>query len=120
ECRRFAGEGLLDVSGEVARIEPTHAIDVLGGPHAETPVSVVRPVDLVVPALAARLREVRKLVVDEPRRFESVHCPLIELEFPFLADRLDLPVAALFPEPRPLLVREPIRRDAVWLQCENL
>src|SRR5437870_12602855 len=49
----FAGQGVSDVSMQVTRVQVTTAINVARGAHTKTEVGMIRPVDLIVPALPA-------------------------------------------------------------------
>src|ERR1700687_4375749 len=62
---RFAGESLANVTFQVARVEFTPAADIAGRAHAESVVSVVCPIDLVVMTTPARPSEVRDFVMLE-------------------------------------------------------
>ena len=109
--RRFAILQTLDVGVEIARVQLANASNVSRRPDAKTVVGVIRPINLIMPALKSRPGEIGYLVVLESVCRESIHGSCIELVFGFFVKCVNVAFFALLPETGALFVRQSVSRE---------
>ena len=101
----------LDPSSHAAMVGLAATVDVSCGTGAAAPVTLTRPIDLVVPAAKPRQSEARYFILFHPRLRPRIHRRGVHLSFEVVAGWHQFPLQPPRPEAGPLFIGQAISRN---------
>ena len=98
-----------------ARVQFAAALDVARGPHPETKIRFVGPIDLIVPTAFARSGVIGDLILLKAGRFQGIQPMQVHGQLGVFIEGTDLAQLSLLPQASSFFIGQAIRGQVIGL-----